>query len=92
MAITLDPVVAEHARNLARIIRVIHHKSKSQAEIQAKFEVYFKAVWDALQELGEEPDKAAELAQAAISILLDEMTKRLVLPEPSQTETSGSHE
>ncbi|MGA2240389.1 MAG: hypothetical protein ABSG74_14385 [Candidatus Bathyarchaeia archaeon] len=78
MAIKLKPVVAEHARNLARIIRVIHRKSKSQAEIQAKFQVYFQRVADELIALGEPPDLAAEMALAAIGILLDEINSRIV--------------
>jgi len=78
MAIQLRPVVAEHARNLARITRVIHRKSRSQGEIQAKFEAYFHRVADELEALGESPDKVAEMALAAIGVLLDEMNKRLM--------------
>jgi hypothetical protein len=89
MAIRLESVVVEHACNLARLIRVIHHKSKTQDEIQAKFEVYFRRVADELEALGESPDKAAEMALAAISVLLDEMNKRVVTKEESNQSPSA---
>lgn len=78
MAISLDPMAAEHARNLARLIRAVHRHSHSEAEIQAKFAAYFRRVADELEVLGESPDEVAEMALAAIGVLLDEMNRRIV--------------
>ena len=84
MAIQLDPVIQKHAEDLARIIRAVHHRSRSEAEIQAKFEAYFRRVADELNALGEPPDKVAEMALVAIGVLLDEMSKRLKEEENQQ--------
>ncbi|MBM2821013.1 MAG: hypothetical protein HW405_773 [Candidatus Berkelbacteria bacterium] len=90
MPVQLTPVVEKHARDLAHIIHVIHHRGGSQASIQERFEAYFRKVADELEVLGESPDKVMELALAVLGVLLDEMIKRTGPSTASDDSESGS--